>query len=306
MNKADIQLLTRGIQAGEVKPLARAISLVENSVEGYEELLVSLPTSTVPVIGITGPPGAGKSTLVDALIEAVLAENKKVGVLCVDPTSPFNYGALLGDRIRMSSSYNHPSVYIRSLATRGSLGGLHPKIIEITDVMKAALFDYVIVETVGVGQSEVEIAGLADITVVVLVPEAGDGVQTMKAGLMEIADIFVVNKADRPDGDNMVKNLRLMLAPALNRIAKEVPILKTTASQKQGTKELFQSIKSGLGKPLFEDKKLSLWTEKAYLLIQQRKMQTINKQILQAEIKQRVASQHFNLYSFVNDKLAEN
>jgi LAO/AO transport system kinase len=127
------------------------------------------------------------------LIGQFVNRNKKVAVICVDPSSPFNMGALLGDRIRMSSWYTHPNVFIRSLATRGSLGGLHPRIIEITDLIRAADFDYIIVETVGVGQSEVEIAGLADVTTVVLVPEGGDEVQTMKAGLMEIADIFVVN-----------------------------------------------------------------------------------------------------------------
>jgi LAO/AO transport system kinase len=139
--------------------------------------------------------------LVDALIGEIIAQQKTVGVLCVDPSSPFNLGALLGDRIRMSEWYNNKNVFIRSLATRGSLGGLHPKIIEITDVLKTANFDFIIVETVGVGQSEIEIAGLADTTVVVVVPEAGDEVQTMKAGLMEIANVFVVNKADRPDAD---------------------------------------------------------------------------------------------------------
>src|SRR6266571_1288884 len=163
---------------GDVKALSRSISLIE-----------------------TGAPGTGKSTLTDALIGALVNDEKKIGVLCVDPSSPFNLGALLGDRIRMSEWYNHPNVFIRSLATRGNLGGLHPKIIEITDLLKAAAFDYIIIETVGVGQSEIEIAGLADVTVVVLVPEAGDEVQTMKAGLMEIADVFVVNKADRPDAD---------------------------------------------------------------------------------------------------------
>jgi len=177
------QNLFHDLQQGDARALARTISLVENRIEGYEELLQQLPASTSSIIGITGPPGAGKSSLVDALIGEIVQQNKKVGVLCVDPSSPFNLGALLGDRIRMSEWYEHPNVFIRSLATRGSLGGLHPMIIEIADVMKAAGFDHIIVETVGVGQSEIEIAGLADVTVVVVVPEAGDEVQTMKAGL---------------------------------------------------------------------------------------------------------------------------
>ena len=195
------QQYLKEIAEGNSKTLARVISLIENEYSGYENMLQSLTASSSKIIGITGPPGAGKSTLVDALISLLVSKNKKVGVLCVDPSSPFNLGALLGDRIRMSEWYTHPNVFIRSLATRGSMGGLHPKIIEITDTMKAFPFDHIIVETVGVGQSEVEIAGLADSTVVVVVPEAGDEVQTMKAGLMEIADVFVVNKADRPDAD---------------------------------------------------------------------------------------------------------
>jgi LAO/AO transport system kinase len=191
--------LLTGIINRSYRSLARAISLVENKAEGYIEILSELPAvADSIVIGLTGPPGAGKSTIADALIGEMVATKKKVGVVCVDPSSPFNFGALLGDRIRMNKWYNDPNVFIRSLANRGSLGGLHPSIIEITDVMNAFGFDYIIVETVGVGQSEVEIAGLADTTVIVLVPEAGDEVQTMKAGLMEIGDIFVVNKADRP------------------------------------------------------------------------------------------------------------
>ena len=257
------------IEQGDIKTLARCISLVENEVAGYENLLQLLPSSLTPVIGITGPPGAGKSTLVDALIGSLTQQGKKIGILCVDPSSPFNLGALLGDRIRMSNWYNHPNVYIRSLATRGSLGGLHPKIIEITDLLKAAPFDYILIETVGVGQSEIEIAGLADITVVVVVPESGDEVQTMKAGLMEIADIFVVNKADRADADMLVKNLRLMLAPAFNNKQIPIPVIKTAAIQKKGINELYEAIQAQLAQHTINDKKLWLFTEKAYYLIQQ-------------------------------------
>jgi LAO/AO transport system kinase len=292
--------LLQEVQQGNVKALARSISLIENEQNGYDAMLRSLPSSSTKIIGITGPPGAGKSTLVDALI-GLLAENgKKVGVLCVDPSSPFNLGALLGDRIRMSDWYTHPNVFIRSLATRGSMGGLHPRIIEITDLLKTFSFDHIIIETVGIGQSEIEIAGLADLTVVVVVPEAGDEVQTMKAGLMEIADIFVVNKADRPDADQFVKNLRLMLAPAFSRHYNEVPVLKTVASQKQGIKELLDTILHELAKAHLTDKKFWLLAEKAYWLIQQKRMGDIKKEELKKKIEQRyLASKSFNLYQFV-------
>ena len=288
--------LLKDIQLGNTKSLARVISLVENEVKGYEWLLQQLPASAAKITGITGPPGAGKSTLTDALIGEIVAQNKKVGVLCVDPSSPFNLGALLGDRIRMSEWYNHPDVFIRSLATRGSLGGLHPKIIEISDVMKAAGFDHIIIETVGVGQSEIEIAGLADTTVVVVVPESGDEVQTMKAGLMEIADVFVVNKADRPDADTFVKNLRLMLAPAFNRSITEVPIIKTIASQKEGIKELFEKIEVHNQLIQSSDKKYWLLAEKAFHLIQQHRMKDIGKAELKKELQD---SGDMNLYQFI-------
>lgn len=190
------------VRQGDIKTIARCISYIENDYPGYEQLLQLLPHNDyAKIIGITGAPGSGKSTLVNALISELLSRDKKLAILCIDPSSPFNLGALLGDRIRMNEWYNHPDVYIRSLASRGSLGGLHPRIIEISDLLKAAPFDYIIIETVGVGQSEIEIAGLADTTVVVVVPEGGDEIQTMKSGIMEIADIFVVNKADRPDAE---------------------------------------------------------------------------------------------------------
>ena len=297
------------IQQGNIKALARCISLVENEVNGYESLMQSLPISHTPVIGITGPPGAGKSTIVDALIELMVLKQKKVAVLCIDPSSPFNLGALLGDRIRMSEWYNNPNVYIRSLATRGSLGGLHPKIIEIADLLKAAPYDYIIVETVGVGQSEIEIAGLADVTIVTLVPEAGDEVQTMKAGLMEIGDIFVVNKSDRPDADAFVKNLRLMLAPAfsphpLKRSSSWVSIIKTVATHKEGINELLNATNEKIVAlnetgATVNSRRSWLLAEKAFYLIQQKRMADIKKTELKNKIE--AAGDNFNLYKFIQN-----
>ena len=289
------QLLTQ-IQQGNIKALARTISLVENEFEGHFSFLQNLPTTTTPIIGITGPPGAGKSTLVDALIGEMVSHHKRVGVLCVDPSSPFNLGALLGDRIRMSQWYNHPNVFIRSLATRGSLGGLHPKIIEIADVMKAAPFDYIIVETVGIGQSEIEIAGLADTTIVVLVPEAGDDVQTMKAGLMEIADVFVVNKADRPGADAFANNLKQMLLPG----ARHTKVLQTIASAKVGLDALYTVILERNNSTTINDKHSWLLAEKAIHLIQHHRMRNIDRKRIKDEIERRTLNgAAFNVYSFV-------
>jgi LAO/AO transport system kinase len=292
--------LLAGIQIGNHQSIARAISLVENEVEGYDHFLQSLPIGKTPITGITGPPGAGKSTLTDALIGHWTAQGKKVAILCIDPSSPFNMGALLGDRIRMSDWYNHPGVYIRSLATRGSLGGLHPYIIEITAILQTTGFDEIIVETVGVGQSEIEIAGLADTTVVVVVPEAGDEVQTMKAGLMEIADVFVVNKSDRPDADIFVKNLRLMMAPAFNT-DKKIEVIKTVASQKEGIVELANAIEAHQQHISINNRKIWLLTERVYQLIARNRMKPYDKKAIYQALQAKASKEQFNLFTFVNE-----
>jgi len=294
------QALFQQLVKEDIKALARAISLVENEADGYEQLLAALPHHhSTRIVGITGPPGAGKSTLTDGLIGEMVRDGKKVGVLCVDPSSPFNLGAVLGDRIRMSNWYTHPSVFIRSLATRGAMGGLHPKIIEITELLKAARFDYIIVETVGVGQSEIEIAGLADTTMVVLVPEAGDEVQTMKAGLMEIADLFVVNKSDRPDADAFVKNLRLMLAPAFSQHRTEVPIVKTVAANGTGLSALYDKLKALEEVTQNNNRRAWLLTERAWHLVQQQRMKDLSKERMAQELAAQYQKEDFNLYQFV-------
>ncbi len=295
----DYATLLRQIEQGSVKGLARAISFVEAEGPGYDQLLAGLPQrKAAKITGITGPPGAGKSTLVDGLIGQLVERGKKVAVLCVDPSSPFNLGALLGDRIRMRNWYTHPQVFIRSLATRGAMGGLHPKIIEITELAKAAGFEHILIETVGVGQSEVEIAGLADTTIVVLVPEAGDEVQTMKAGLMEIADIFVVNKADRPGADAFVRSLKAALAPAFMNHSREVPVLKTVAATGEGIGPLACLLEQHPDRDLNKERRLWLLTEKTWQLVQQQKMRPFSRERILDRLRVETVRENFNLYRF--------
>jgi LAO/AO transport system kinase len=199
--------------AGKPAALARVVSLVENHRDGYERILGSLHARTGRArrIGLTGPPGAGKSTITALLVKSYRDAGLKVGVIAVDPTSPFTGGALLGDRVRMESVALDPGVFIRSMATRGSLGGLATATREVADVLDAFGFDRLLIETVGVGQSELDVARTADSTLLVLVPESGDSIQTLKAGVMEIADVFVVNKADRPGAERLRNDVELML-----------------------------------------------------------------------------------------------
>ncbi len=225
--------------------VSRAISIVESSPAKSTEVLKKIHKNTGKAyrIGITGPPGAGKSTITNQLIKHYRGNNKTVGVIAVDPTSPFTGGALLGDRVRMNESHNDPGVFIRSMATRGSLGGLSRKTIDAADIIDAAGFDYIIFETVGVGQSELDIAKTADSTMVVLVPESGDSIQAMKAGLMEIADFFVMNKSDRPGSENAITALRTILSLKDSHNSKwNIDIIKAVGTQNSGIKEIAQKI----------------------------------------------------------------
>jgi LAO/AO transport system kinase len=292
------KILLDAIKLGDFRAIGRCITMVENDLPGSDNLLTSLQINkNVPLIGITGPPGAGKSSIVNALLTELLNENKRIGILAVDPTSPFNLGSILGDRVRMSEHFNNPNVYIRSIATRGSLGGLSAKIIEIADVLRASNFDIILVETVGVGQSEIEIVGLADITVLVLVPEAGDEIQQLKSGIMEIADVFAVNKADRPGAEIYLKNLFTLLHSAAPD-KKQAQVVKTIATKNEGIKELLSACRKMLSYK-HNNLKAFLLAEKAYKLIQNERMKGIDKLLLKKQLEQESKKLNFNLYAFV-------
>jgi len=237
-------LLIHSLRSGDVRALARAISAVENRAAGWSALLKALfpHTGKARVIGMTGAPGAGKSTLVDQLAKLYRKQERTVGIIAVDPTSPYTGGAILGDRIRMQDHFADSGIYIRSMATRGSLGGLARTTADVATVLDASGRDVILIETVGVGQDEVDIVRLAEITVVILVPGMGDDVQSIKAGIMEIADIFVINKSDREGAERVEREIRALQSLAGRRDGWTPPIIKTVASEGAGLKDLAAAI----------------------------------------------------------------
>jgi LAO/AO transport system kinase len=242
----DLQRWIDQVRSGDSRALARAISVVENRTPGWSELLKALfpHTGKARIVGLTGAPGAGKSTLVDQLARFYRTGDEKhtVGIIAVDPTSPYTGGAILGDRIRMQEHFSDPGIYIRSMATRGSLGGLARTTADVATVLDAAGRDLILIETVGVGQDEVDVMRVADITVVILVPGMGDDVQSIKAGIMEIADIFVINKSDRGGADRVQREIRALQSLAVRGDKWTPPIVQTVASEGKGIVELAEAI----------------------------------------------------------------
>jgi LAO/AO transport system kinase len=285
------------IAKGIFLKLAKTISGIENKEASAAKYLESIQPSKVPIIGITGPPGAGKSTLISAMINVWVGEGKKIAVLTVDPSSPFHKGAILGDRIRMRDWYMHPNVFIRSFASRGHLGGLTSAMIELTTLLQSLNFDIIVLETVGVGQSEVEIADLADTTIVVLIPDAGDDVQMMKSGLMEIADLFVVNKSDRPAANTFFNHLQKMIQE--NNASMPAPkVISTIASQNMGIIELVEEVYQHQHLLEKSSDKLNSIMTKVIQIIIGKHLDKLDQEDIKTKLAIAIEEEHFNLFNF--------
>lgn len=290
--------LASEIEKGNERHIARALSWAENQQSGTLELLKQLQ-GTAQVIGITGPPGAGKSTLVNAIVNHWRKDNKRVAILAVDPSSAFNFGSLLGDRLRMQSLFLNEGVFIRSVSSRGSLGGLSAHIIEMVHVLKHAPFDYILIETVGVGQSEVEIAGVADTTIVVSVPESGDEIQTLKSGIMEIADIFVVNKSDRSGAKIFASHLQKLAHSRSNELW-ENPVILTQALLSEGIELLANALENHGKFNKKPERQIQLFAEKAFAMIQDYRMRDLSIDKIKDEVTTALnENAELNLFEFI-------
>ncbi len=310
----EIQSWVERVRSGDVRAVARAISAIEDSTAESQQLLQALfpHSGRAHVIGMTGSPGAGKSTLVDHLAREYRNQQKTVGIVAVDPTSPYTGGAILGDRIRMQAHHADTGIYIRSMATRGFLGGLARTTADVTTALDASGKDIVIVETVGVGQDEIDIVRLADVTIVILVPGMGDDVQSIKAGIMEIADIFVINKSDRDGADRVEKEIRAMQSLAMRQDNWTPPIVRTVASEGKGVTELAAAIaqyeqfldKHGLRLK----KKIANWRERLVEMLRESLLQRVMREQLNddrlSELASAVAEQQKDPYTLVDQIIA--
>jgi len=281
------------VLSGDLRALARAGTIVENRGRAAEPLMRELfpHTGRTQLIGITGAPGAGKSTLVDQFAHHLRRENKKVGIIAVDPTSPFSGGALLGDRIRMLRHYADPGVFIRSMATRGKLGGIAKATTEMALLMDAAGLDVILIETVGVGQDEVEIARLADVTIVVLAPGMGDDVQAIKAGIMEIADVFVINKSDQPGADRLERDIKAAES--------RVPVVRVVATDGAGIGEALAAIRERLHAAGKRERAIENWSLRLREMLRDRLLENYSN-INFHEAAAKVASREVDPYTLLD------
>jgi LAO/AO transport system kinase len=314
LQTAEIQNWVERIRSGEVRAVARAISAIENGTPDSVELLKALfpHSGNARVIGLTGAPGSGKSTLVDQLAREYRKQGSTVGIVAVDPTSPYTGGAILGDRIRMQAHHADTGIYIRSMATRGFLGGLARTTADVATALDASGKDVVLIETVGVGQDEIDIVRLADVTIVILVPGMGDDVQSIKAGIMEIADIFVINKSDRDGADRVEKEIRAMQSLAMRDDNWTPSIVRTVATEAKGIPELAAAIseyekyldKQGLRLK----KKISNWRERLVEMLRESLLQRVTRERLNDEelnnYALEVAEQRRDPYTLVDEIVA--